>query len=165
MVGAHSGSARANLVLPYLTEVASKHDQLDACNRPRCGGRSSAAWFAARMMATRGSYGFLLVTGDVLRVSRVTAVHVSSGGSILLDVLLDCAGVPGGVDFAWQPKHFLGAPVPGATLATLNLAQVVVAIEFTAAEIAETETDVGTPNPDAVSLDLPVVDTVIANER
>ena len=99
------------------------------------------------MMATRGSYGFLLVTGDVLRVSRVTAVHVSSGGSILLDVLLDCAGVPGGVDFAWQPKHFLGAPVPGATLATLNLAQVVVAIEFTAAEIAETETDARLPLP------------------
>jgi hypothetical protein len=123
------------------------------------------AWFAARMMATRGSYGFLLVTGDVLRVSRVTAVHVSSGGSILLDVLLDCAGVPGGgVDFAWQPKHFLGAPVPGATLATLNLAQVVVAIEFTAAEIAETETDVETPTPDAVSLDLPVVTDAIAKE-
>src|SRR3954470_17189439 len=81
------------------------------------------AWFAARMMATRGSYGFLLVTGDVLRVSRITAVHVSPGGSILLDVLLDCAGVPGGVDLAWQPKHFLGAPVPGATIATLNLAQ------------------------------------------
>ena len=121
-------------------------------------------WFAARMMATRGSYGFLLVTGDVLRVSRVTAVHVSSGGSILLDVLLDSAGVPGGVDLAWQPKHFLGSPVPGATLATLNLAQVVVAIEFTAVEIAETENDVEIPTPDAVSLDLPVVTDAIAKE-
>jgi hypothetical protein len=115
------------------------------------------AWFAARMMARRGSYGFLLVTGDVLRVSRVTAVQVSPGGSILLDVLLDYAGVPGGVDLAWQPKHFLGAPVPGATLATLNLAQVVLAVEFTAAEIAETETGTGNPTSEAVSLELPVI--------
>src|SRR3954454_806100 len=124
------------------------------------------AWFAARMMAARGSYGFLLVTGDVLRVSRVTAVHVSPGGSILLDVLLDCAGVPGGVDMAWQPKHFLGAPVPGATIATISLAQVVLAVEFTAAEIAETEKVAEKPIADAVALDLPVVvDPVTANER
>src|SRR3954468_588007 len=124
------------------------------------------AWFAARMMAARGSYGFLLVTGDVLRVSRVTAVHVSAGGSILLDVLLDFAGVPGGVDLAWQPKHFLGAPVPGATIATLNLAQVVLAIEFTAAEIAETENGAEKPIGDAIALDLPVaVAPVIASER
>lgn len=63
---------------------------------------------------------------------------------------------------AWQPKHFLGAPVPGATLATLNLAQVVLAVEFTAAEIVETGKDVEVP----VSEDLPVVtDAVVANER
>ena len=105
------------------------------------------------------------MTGDVLRVSRVTAVHVSLGGSILLDVLLDYAGVPGGVDLAWQPKHFLGAPVPGAMLATLNLAQVVVAIEFVAAELAEMDDDVEAPTPDAVSLDLPVVTDAIATER
>jgi hypothetical protein len=95
------------------------------------------AWFATRMMSTRGSYGFLLATGDVVRVSRVTAVHIASDGPILIDVLLDYPGVPGGVDAAWQPKHFLGAPVPGANLATLNLAQVIMAVEFTVAEIAE----------------------------
>ena len=96
------------------------------------------AWFAARMMAMRGSYGFLLATGDVVRVSRVAAVHVASGGGpVLVDVMLDHAGVPGGVDMAWQSKHYLGAPVPGANLATLNLAQVVLALEFTAAELAE----------------------------
>ncbi|MCK8786558.1 hypothetical protein M0638_19460 [Roseomonas sp. NAR14] len=94
-------------------------------------------WFAAHMMGVRGSYGFLLTTGDVVRVSRVIAVHVASDGPILIDVLLDHAGVPDGVDTAWQPKHFLGAPVPGANLATLNLAQVAIAVEFTAAEIAE----------------------------
>ena len=100
------------------------------------------AWFAARMMAMRGSYGFLLATGDVVRASRVTAVHIASaGGPVLIDVLLDHAGVPGGVDVAWQPKHYLGAPVPGANLATLNLAQVVLALEFVAAEIAETVDD------------------------
>lgn len=96
----------------------------------------------------------------------MTAVHVSPGGSILLDVLLDFAGVPGGVDLAWQPKHFLGAPVPGATIATLNLAQVVLAIEFTAAEIAETAKGAEKPIGDAIALDLPVaVAPAIANER
>ena len=100
------------------------------------------AWFAARMMAMRGSYGFLLATGDVVRASRVMAVHVASaGGPVLVDVLLDHAGVPGGVDMAWQSKHYLGAPVPGANLATLNLAQIAMALEFTAAEIAETVDD------------------------
>ena len=123
------------------------------------------AWFAARMIGTRGSYGFLLATGDVVRVSRVTAVHVSSGGPILIDVLLDHAGVPGGVDMAWQPKQFLGAPVPGAHLATLNLTQVVIAVEFTAAEIAETANDTENPASDAAPLDLSVVtDAVVAND-
>jgi hypothetical protein len=38
--------------------------------------------------------------------------------------------VPDGVDQAWQTKHYLGAPVPGATMATVNLAHVVTAVEF-----------------------------------
>lgn len=123
------------------------------------------AWFATRMLAARGSYGFLLATGDVVRVSRVTAVHVSSCGSILVDVLLDHAGVPGGVDTAWQPKHFLGAPVPGANLATLNLAQIVMAVEFTAAAIAETTTDIALAEPDGLHVDLPAApDPVAAND-
>ena len=111
------------------------------------------AWFAARMMAMRGAYGFLLATGDVVRVSRVAAVHVGPGGGpVLVDVLLDNAGVPDGVDLAWRPKQFLGAPAPGATLATLNLAQVVMAMEFTAAEIAETVNDDAMAALDAASL-------------
>lgn len=120
------------------------------------------AWFATRMMGARGSYGFLLATGDVLRVSRVTAIHVSSGGPVLIDVLLDHAGVPGGVDAAWQPKHFLGAPVPGASFATLNLAQVAVAIEFVAAEFAETASDAELPASDAVPVDLSVIADAVA---
>jgi len=123
------------------------------------------AWFAARMLGARGSYGFLLATGDVVRASRVTAVHVSSNGSILVDVLLDHAGVPDGVDMAWQPKHFLGAPVPGATLATLNLSQVMMAVEFTAAAIVEAVVDDRVAEPDALHVDLPVVfDPVAAND-
>ncbi len=123
------------------------------------------AWFAARMMGARGSYGFLLATGDVVRVSRVTAVHVSSSGSILIDVLLDHAGVPGEVDTAWQPKHFLGAPVPGASLATLNLAQVVMAIEFAVAEMVETADNTEIPVGDAVPVDRPITtDAVIAKD-
>lgn len=99
------------------------------------------AWFASRMMATRGRYGFLLGTGDVARVSRVTAAHVGSNGTVLIDVLLDNAGVPEGADTAWVSKHFLGAAVSGATLATLNLSQVVMALEFEVPEIAESAYD------------------------
>jgi hypothetical protein len=99
------------------------------------------AWFATRMMAARGSYGFLLTTGDVIRASRITAVHVSSSATILIDVLLDCAGVPEGVDPSWRSKNFLGAPAIGAPLATLNLNQITVAVEFVAAEIVESPSD------------------------
>ncbi len=122
------------------------------------------AWFAARMITKRGSYGFLLATGDVVRVSRVTAVHVSSSGSMLIDVLLDHAGVPGGVDTAWQPKHFLGAPVPGASLTTLNLAQVALAIEFTAAEIAETQYSAGALTAEVIPGVFPAVTEAAATK-
>jgi hypothetical protein len=121
-------------------------------------------WFAARMLATRGAYGFLLTTGDVVRVSRVTAIHISSAGAILVDVLLDHAGVPEGVDMAWQAKHFLGVPVPAANLATLNLAQVVIAVEFTAAEIAEAADTAENLASDAVAIDLSVVTDAVAPE-
>ncbi len=123
------------------------------------------AWFAARMLATRGVYGFLLTTGDVVRVSRVTAVHVSSDGLVLVDVLLDHAGVPDGVDTAWRTKHFLGAPVPGANLATLNLAQIVIAVEFTVAEIVEIATSAELIASAAALADLPVVaDAVVTKD-
>jgi hypothetical protein len=59
-------------------------------------------------------------------------------------VLLDHAGVPDGVDQAWQTKHYLGAPVPGATMATVNLAHVVTAVEFVVLEI------VGVPDEKAL---------------
>ena len=120
---------------------------------PDAAVTSLPAWFAGKMLGVRGSYGFLLTTGDVVRVSRVAAVHVSSDGAILIDVLLDHAGVPGGVDLAWEAKHFLGAPVPGANFATLNLAQIVMAVEFVAIEIAETANDDMVPASDMVPLD------------
>jgi hypothetical protein len=94
------------------------------------------AWFASRMVGLRGSFGLLLTTGDVLRVTSIAAAHLSADGTILLDVLLDLAGVPDGVDQAWRTKHFLGSPVPGATVATVNLAHIVAAVEFTVAEMA-----------------------------
>jgi hypothetical protein len=37
--------------------------------------------------------------------------------------------------------HYLGAPVPGATVATVNLAHVVAAVEFTAEETVEQPRD------------------------
>ena len=94
-------------------------------------------WFGIRMIGLRGRFGLVLTSGDILRITSITALHESPRGVILLDVLLDHAGVPDGVDQAWQTKHYLGAPVPGATMATVNIAHVVAAIEFVAAEIVE----------------------------
>ena len=94
-------------------------------------------WFGIRMLGLRGRFGLLLTSGDILRITSITALHESPNGVILLDVLLDHAGVPDGVDQAWRTKHYLGAPVPGATMATVNLAHVVTAVEFVVAEIVE----------------------------
>ncbi|MEN0077417.1 MAG: hypothetical protein AAGC69_23730 [Paracraurococcus sp.] len=90
------------------------------------------AWFVQRMLGEpAGHFGLLLTTGDVLRVAGLRAAHIAEDGTILLDLLLDHAGVPALADLAWQSKHYLGAPVPGAVEATVNLAQVVCAVEFT----------------------------------
>lgn len=94
-------------------------------------------WFGIRMLGLRGRFGLLLTSGDILRITSITALHESTHGAILLDVLLDHAGVPDGVDQVWQTKHYLGAPVPGATMATVNLAHVVTAVEFVAAQVVE----------------------------
>lgn len=99
------------------------------------------AWLGRRMVGLRGSFGLLLTTGDVLRLTSVAAAHQSSEGVILLDILLDHAGVPDGLDLAWRSKHFLGAPIPGATVATVNLAHIVAAVEFTVAEMAQNPGD------------------------
>lgn len=112
------------------------------------------AWLVSRMVGLRGSFGLLLSTGDVMRVSSIAAVHQSSTGIVLLDVMLDRPGVPDGVDLAWEPKQFLGAPVIGSTLATVNLAHVVVAIEFVAVEMAEPASDIEIPANDEEPLDL-----------
>ncbi len=91
------------------------------------------AWFVERMIGGRGgSFGLLLTTGDVLRVLSLTAAHLSSSGTVLLDLRLDHAGVPEGVDTAWRSKHYLGTPVSAASSATVNLAQVVAVVEFAA---------------------------------
>ena len=79
----------------------------------------------------------ILTTGDILRITSIGALHQSSSGTVLLDVLLDHGGIPDGIDLAWQPKRYLGTPVPGATVATVNLAHVVAAVEFVAEETVE----------------------------
>ena len=99
------------------------------------------AWFGSRMIGLRGRFGLVLTTGDTLRITSIGALHQSSSGSVLLDVLLDHSGTPDGIDLAWQSKHFLGAPVPGATVATVNLAHVVAAVEFLAEETVEQGSD------------------------
>ena len=108
------------------------------------------AWFGGRMLGLRGTFGLLLTSGDVMRITSITAVHQSSGGTVLLDVLLDHAGVPEGVDMAWRSKHYLGVPVPAATLATVNLAHVVAAVEFVAAEIVEPARELDVPSRDEI---------------
>jgi len=112
------------------------------------------------MLSGHGRYGFLLTTGDVLRVSRLMAVHVSSVGAVMLDVLLDNAGVPIDVDQAWRTKHFLGAPVPGAVFASVNVASVVAAVEFAAAEFAENTDERSVTLPDALAPPSEVVELV-----
>ena len=112
------------------------------------------AWFGSRMIGLGGSFGLLLATGDVLRVASIVAAHVSSGGMVLLDVLLDRSGPPGDVDAAWGAKHYLGAPVPAAALATVNLAHVVAMVEFVAAEMAESPTARAIPSHDEVMREL-----------
>ena len=100
------------------------------------------AWLGSRMIGLRGRFGLVLTTGDVLRITSIGALHQSpTGGIVLLDVLLDRGGIPDGIDLAWQPKHYLGAPVPGATVATVNLAHVVAAVEFLAEETVEQPSD------------------------
>jgi hypothetical protein len=113
---------------------------------PEDAVRLLPAWFSSRMIGLHGTFGLLLTTGDVIRCTSIVAVHLSSTGLILLDVILDSAGVPDGVDLAWRSKHFLGVPVPAATLATINLTHVVALVEFTAAEFA------GRPNLRAQAL-------------
>jgi hypothetical protein len=108
------------------------------------------AWFSRRMIGLRGRFGLLLTSGDVLRITSISAAHLSSEGTVLLDVSLDSAGVPEGVDLAWRAKHFLGAPVPGASAATVNLAQVVTAIEFHATATADRPGDREKPAADDV---------------
>jgi hypothetical protein len=108
------------------------------------------AWFGRRMVGLRGTFGLLLTTGDVLRVTSIAAAHQSSTGIILLDVLLDDAGVPDGIDLAWRTKHFLGSPVQGASVATVNLANVVAAVEFAVAEMALNPGDSTVEFPDEI---------------
>jgi hypothetical protein len=113
---------------------------------PEDAVRLLPAWFGSRMVGLHGAFGLLLTTGDVVRCTSIVAVHLSSTGLVLVDVILDSAGVPDGVDLAWRSKHFLGAPVPAANLATINLAHVAAAVEFTAAEFA------GRPNQRAAGV-------------
>jgi hypothetical protein len=111
------------------------------------------AWIGRRMIGLRGTFGLLLTTGDVLRVTSIAAAHQSSEGIVLLDVLLDEAGVPEGIDMAWRSKHFLGSPVQGASVATVNLAHIVAAIEFAVAEMAENPGDKTVVFPDEIEED------------
>ena len=78
--------------------------------------------------------------------ASLVSVHAAAkDGVILLDVLLDNAGLPDGIDLAWRPKQFLGTPVPGATAATVNLAQVVTAVELEPSDSEEKQDDPADP--------------------
>ena len=63
------------------------------------------AWIGTRMIGLRGTFGLLLASGDVIRVTSIIAMHQSSSGIVLLDVLLDQSGLPEGVDTAWAALH------------------------------------------------------------
>ena len=53
------------------------------------------AWLGRRLIGLRGRFGLLLTTGDIMRITCIGAVHLSSDGLVLLDVSLDDAGGPG----------------------------------------------------------------------
>jgi hypothetical protein len=108
------------------------------------------SWLGRNLVAMHGRFGLLLATGDVMRITSISAVHHSSDGVVLLDVLLDSAGIPEGVDLAWKSKHFLGAPVPGAIMAAVNLAHVVAALEFVSSMPVAGNDDVERPTADEV---------------
>ena len=112
------------------------------------------AWLGRRLIGLRGRFGLLLTTGDVMRITSIGAVYLSSDGLILLDVSLDRAGVPDGIDQAWQAKHFLGAPYPGGDEATVNLAHVVAAMEFVALAVVEPPVETDAPTADEVVAEL-----------
>jgi len=112
------------------------------------------SWLGRRLIGLHGKFGLPLATGDVLRITTIAAVHLSSSGLVLLDVSLDHAGVPDGIDLAWQSKHFLGAPVPRAEASTVNLARVVPIVEFVAEAMVEPKTVEDTPATDEVVADL-----------
>jgi len=112
------------------------------------------SWFSGRMIGSHGTFGLLLTTGDVIRCTSIVAAHLSSSGLVLLDVILDNAGVPDGVDLAWQSKHFLGVPAPAANLATVNLAHVMTVVEFVAAEFAEPAVTRAPGMPDEIALEV-----------
>lgn len=79
-----------------------------------------------------------------------------------MDVSLDHAGVPDGIDLAWQPKHYLSAPVSGATVATVNLAHVVAAVEFIAEETVEQPRDATVVTGDEVEAQVSSLSETIA---
>jgi hypothetical protein len=112
------------------------------------------AWLGRRLIGLHGRFGLLLATGDVMRITSIGAVHMSSDGHVLLDVSLDRGGVPDGIDPAWQPKQYLGAPVPGATAATVNLAHVVAAVEFIETAQVEPPGDIDAPTAAEVVVEL-----------
>jgi len=112
------------------------------------------AWLGRRLIGLRGKFGLLLVTGDVMRITSIGAVYLASTGLVLLDVSLDHAGVPDGIDPVWRAKHFLGAPHPGGDEATVNLAHVVAAMEFVDVAMAEPSGDEVVPSADEVVADL-----------
>jgi hypothetical protein len=112
------------------------------------------AWLGRRLVGLRGNFGLLLATGDVLRITSVGAVHFSSDGLVLLDVSLDQPGIPSGISAAWQPRHFLGAPFPGSTEASVNLAHVVAAVEFVHVAMAEPIVEVEVPTTDELVVEL-----------
>jgi hypothetical protein len=112
------------------------------------------AWLGRRLVGLHGSFGLLLGTGDVMRVTSIGAVHMSSEGVVLLDVALDHAGIPDGADLAWQSKHYLGAPMPGATMGTVNLAHVVAAVEFVEVATADRPSESASLTRDEVVAEL-----------
>jgi hypothetical protein len=82
------------------------------------------AWFVPRMMDDEWTFGLLLVTGHVLVIHHIDAVHEAANRTIWLDVRM-CTVVGGPI----APLNYLFAPTE-RTMASVNAAHVVAAFEL-----------------------------------
>ena len=104
----------------------------------------------SRMIGLRGRFGLMLAAGGIMRITSVIALHQSSSGAILLDVLLDHGGTP-----RWHRSGLATEALywrAGSWCDSSDLAHVVAAVEFLAEETVEQPSDAAVLTGDDVEV-------------